>query len=41
MDIPGSPHLYVTTNMFLNKLGIGSLSDLPLIGDYFSSTEEE
>ena len=30
LDIPGSPHLYITTNLFLEKMNISSISDLPL-----------
>lgn len=41
LDIPGSPHLYITTNLFLEKMNISSISDLPLLGEYFSDIEEE
>ena len=41
LDIPGSPYLYITTNLFLEKMNISSISDLPLLGEYFSDIEEE
>ena len=41
LDIPGSPHLYITTNLFLEKMNISTISDLPLLGEYFSDIEEE
>ncbi len=41
LDIPGSPHLYITTNLFLEKMNISLISDLPLLGEYFSDIEEE
>lgn len=41
LDIPGTPHLYITTNLFLEKMNISSISDLPLLGEYFSDIEEE
>jgi len=41
LDIPGTPHLYITTNLFLEKMNISTISDLPLLGEYFSDIEEE
>ena len=41
LDVPGSPHLYVTTKLFLEKLNIASLNELPVLGDYFHSPNEE
>ena len=41
LDVPGKPHLYVTTNLFLEKMDITSIDDLPLLGEYFSNIEEE
>ena len=42
LDLPGNPHLYSTTQLFLEKMDISSIEEIPLLGDYFSkSTEEE
>ena len=41
LDVPGNPHLYITTNLFLEKLDIASIDDLPVLGEYFSNVEEE
>ena len=41
LDIPGTPHLYITTNLFLEKMNISTISELPLLGEYFSDIEEE
>ena len=41
LDVPGNPHLYVTTNLFLEKMDISSIDDLPVLGEYFSNLEEE
>ena len=41
LDIPGTPHLYITTNLFLEKMNISKIADLPLLGEYFSDIEEE
>ena len=41
LDIPGTPHLYITTNLFLEKLNISTISELPQLGEYFSDIEEE
>ena len=41
LDLPGNPHLYVTTNLFLEKMDITSIDDLPVLGGYFSNIEEE
>ena len=41
LDIPGNPNLFVTTNVFLEKMNISKIEELPLLGDYFSNIEEE
>ena len=41
LDVPGSPHLYITTKLFLEKLNIVSLNELPILGDYFQNPNEE
>jgi len=41
LDIPGTPHLYITTNLFLEKMNISTIEDLPILGDYFANIEEE
>ena len=41
LDVPGNPILYKTTDLFLNKLDITTINNLPTIGEYFSNTEEE
>jgi segregation and condensation protein B len=41
LDVPGSPHLYITTKLFLEKLNIISIKELPILGDYFQSPNEE
>ena len=41
LELPGNPHLYVTTNLFLEKMDITSIDDLPVLGEYFSNIEEE
>ena len=41
LDVPGNPHLYVTTNLFLEKMDIASIDELPVLGEYFSNLEEE
>ena len=41
LDLPGNPHLYVTTKLFLEKMEITSIDDLPILGEYFSNIEEE
>ena len=39
LDRPGRPNLYVTTDMFLKKFGISTLSELPEIVDLNSEEE--
>ena len=34
LSAPGSPAVYRTTALFLEKLGLGSLSELPPLGDH-------
>ena len=41
LDVPGSPILYGTSDEFLAKTGFESLDELPTIGEYFSSPNEE
>ena len=41
LDVPGNPILYITTNLFLEKAELVSLTDLPSIGEYFSPPNEE
>lgn len=41
LDIPGSPHQYSTTQLFLEKLDLSSVDELPVLGEYFSSVQEE
>jgi chromosome segregation and condensation protein ScpB len=33
--------LYITTKLFLEKLNITSIKELPILGDYFQSPNEE
>ncbi len=41
LDVPGNPILYITTNLFLEKTDLESLKELPTIGEFFSSPNEE
>ena len=41
LDVPGNPILYTTTDIFLEKTGFQSIDELPSIGEYFDSPEEE
>ena len=41
LDVPGNPILYATTELFLQKLDIVSINNLPMIGEYFDNPEEE
>ena len=41
LDVPGNPILYTTTELFLQKLDLSSINNLPTIGEYFNSSEEE
>ena len=41
LDVPGNPILYKTTSLFLEKTDLVSLEDLPSIGEYFNSPNEE
>ncbi len=34
LDAPGNPAVYVTTEVFLEKLGLGSLEELPPLADH-------
>ena len=41
LDVPGSPNQYSTTQLFLEKLDIYSVDELPVLGEYFSNVQEE
>ena len=41
LDVPGNQILYTTTELFLQKLDLSSISNLPTIGEYFNKAEEE
>lgn len=41
LDVPGNPILYTTTELFLQKLDLSSINNLPTIGEYFNKAEEE
>ena len=41
LDVPGKPILYKTTDLFIEKIDIENLDNLPLIGEYFDSPNEE
>jgi len=41
LDVPGNPILYKTTSLFLEKTDLATLEDLPSIGEYFNSPNEE
>ena len=41
LDVPGKPILYKTTELFIEKIDIENLDNLPLIGEYFDSPNEE
>ena len=40
LEVPGSPVLYVTTELFNEKMDIGSIDELPRIGSLFTNEEE-
>ena len=40
LEGPGSPVLYVTTELFNEKMDIGSIDELPRIGSLFTNEEE-
>tara|TARA_Y100000590_G_scaffold410713_1_gene504023 strand:- start:242 stop:772 length:531 start_codon:yes stop_codon:yes gene_type:complete len=40
LEVPGSPVLYVTTELFNEKMNIGSIEELPRIGSLFVNEEE-
>ena len=39
LPTPGSPAIYGTTDLFIEALGVGSLSDLPSLADHMPPTE--
>ncbi len=41
LDVPGNPILYKTSSLFLEKIEIATIEDLPSIGEYFNSPNEE
>ena len=41
LEVPGSPQQYSTTHLFLEKIDISSIDELPVLGDYFSNVQEE
>ena len=41
LDVPGTPYQYSTTQLFLEKLDLSSIDELPVLGDFFSNTHEE
>ena len=41
LDVPGNPILYTTTELFLQKIDLVSINNLPTIGEYFNRSEEE
>ena len=41
LDVPGNPILYITTDLFLEKADLEFITDLPSIGEYFNSPNEE
>jgi segregation and condensation protein B len=34
LNLPGNPAVYVTSDLFLEKMGLGSLADLPPLADH-------
>jgi len=41
LNLPGGAILYVTADLFNEKMGIGNIGELPRIGSLFEITEEE
>jgi|SRR5690554_35069 len=39
LSIPGNPAVYRTTGLFLEKMGLGSLDELPLLADHVPPAE--
>lgn len=39
LNIPGNPAVYVTTDLFMEKMGLGSLADLPPLADHVPPAE--
>ena len=39
LDLPGNPAVYGTTDRFLEKLGMGSLEELPPLADHVPPAE--
>ena len=39
LNLPGNPAVYQTTDLFLEKLGLASLSDLPPLADHIPPAE--
>ena len=41
INLPGGPVLYKTSELFKQKMGLGSIEELPRIGSLFNDQEEE
>tara|TARA_X000000368_G_scaffold367120_1_gene314265 strand:- start:3836 stop:4357 length:522 start_codon:yes stop_codon:yes gene_type:complete len=41
LNVPGNPILYKTSSLFLEKIDLETIEELPNIGEYFDSHEEE
>jgi segregation and condensation protein B len=39
LNIPGNPAVYVTTDLFLEKMGVDTLADLPPLADHIPPAE--
>ena len=39
LSIPGNPAVYRTTGLFLEKMGLGSLDELPPLADHVPPAE--
>ena len=39
LNLPGNPAVYVTTDLFLEKMGLSSLTDLPPLADHIPSAD--
>ena len=39
LNIPGNPAVYTTTDLFLEKLGLNSLDELPPLADHIPPAE--
>jgi len=41
INLPGGAVLYITSELFIQKMGLGSIEELPRIGSLFNDQEEE